>query len=90
MKTDKRTDYVTRDAILKLLSDDEVSAVSAAEASPKLIAGDQYIDLEDLAQGVRTAGTSEVSMGNVLPKKAVQVATWSKILQQIKSPQAQP
>ncbi len=90
MKTDKRTDYVTRDAILKLLSDDEVSAVSAAETAPKLSAGDQYIDLENLAQGVRTAGASAVTMGQVLPKKSVQVATWSKILQQIKSPQAQP
>jgi hypothetical protein len=90
MKTDKRTDYVTRDAILKLLSDDEVSAVSTAETASKLSEGDQYIDLEDLAQGVRTAGSNAVTMRQVLPKKAVQVATWSKILQQIKSPQAQP
>lgn len=90
MKNDKRTDYVTRDAILKLLSDDEVSAVSAAETAAKLIAGDQYIDLEDLEHGVLTAGNRAVSMGNVLPKKAVQGATWAKILQQIKTPQTQP
>ncbi len=56
----------------------------------KLSAGDQYIDLENLAQGVRTAGASAVTMGQVLPKKSVRVATWSKILQQIKSPEAQP
>ena len=36
MKSDERAGYVTRDAILKLLSDAEVGSVSTAETAPSL------------------------------------------------------
>ncbi len=84
MPNDKRATYVTRDAILKLLSDDEVSAVSEAETAPKLSEGDEYVDLAQLDRGVRTAGADALNMSRVLPKKSVQATTWSKILKQMK------
>jgi hypothetical protein len=83
MKDEKRTEYVTRDAILKLLSDDEVAKVSTAEAA-SLTEGEEYLDLEHLEQGVRRArpGTKPA---RVLPRGAVQEATWRKILVQLSS-----
>ena len=81
MTNEKRTEYLTRDSILKLLSDEEVARVSNAEAGARLLDGDEYLDLEQLDKGVRRAlGTS---MGRVLPRKAVQESTWSKILTQL-------
>lgn len=80
MKSDVRTDYVTRDSILKLLSDDEVAKVSTAETADRLMAGDEYLDLEQLEQGVQRAGGKATPMGRVLPRKAVHENTWNKIL----------
>jgi len=39
LRTDKN-DYIARDKILKLLSDDEVFALSAAETATALVDGD--------------------------------------------------
>jgi hypothetical protein len=86
MKNDNRTEYVTRDVILKLLSDDEVARVSSAETAARLSDGDEYLDLEHLGQGVRRAVGTAAPMGRVLPRKAVQEGTWTKILTQLKAP----
>lgn len=83
MTTETRTDYVTRDSILKLLSDDEVAVVSNAETAARITDGDEYVDLEHLDQGVRRAQKATVHAGSVLPRKAVQEGTWSKILAQL-------
>ena len=75
--------YVTRDSILKLLSDDEVARVSTAETAVNLASGDEYIDLERLDKGgKRAAGKADASspMGHVLPRKAVREATWAAIV----------
>ena len=85
MTTETRTDYVTRDSILKLLSDDEVAVVSNAETAARITDGDEYVDLEHLDQGVRRAQKATVHAGSVLPRKAVQEATWSKILARLKA-----
>ena len=74
---------LTRDAILKLLSDAEVSSVSTAETEVRLWPGDEYLDLERLDDGVQRAGTSPVSMGRALPRHAVRAETWTKILAQL-------
>ncbi|CAN5454955.1 hypothetical protein BH09MYX1_BH09MYX1_26810 [soil metagenome] len=81
MNTDStRSDYVTRDAILKLLSDEEVARVSTKEGGPALATGDEYVDLEHLHQGVRRMdATTKVKIGDVLPRSAVADTTWSKI-----------
>jgi len=83
MKNDKRSDYVTRDDILKLLSDDEVATVTTAETALRLQDGDEFLDLEQLGQGVQTAPAKITPMGRVLPKKAVHADTWKKILKDL-------
>ena len=86
LKNDKRTEYATRDSILKLLSDHEVARVSTAETAAHLSDGDEYLDLEQLGQGVQRARGTATPMGRVLPKKAVHANTWSKILTQLAAP----
>ena len=80
MNSHKRIDYLTRDAVLKLLSDDEAAGVSNAESAEHLDEGDEYLDLEHLEEGVRKADSLIVDMGRVLPRKAIHDSTWSKIL----------
>ena len=82
MNQDKRSDYETRERILKLISDDEIASVSTAETG-RLSPGDEYLDLEHLEQGVQRADGTATPIGRVLPRKAVQEATWSKILTQL-------
>jgi hypothetical protein len=83
MTNDKRIDYVTRDSILRLLSDDEIAAVSTAETAARLSRGDQFIDLEHLDRGVQRALGRTPPMGRVLPRKAVSAKTWAKIVNQL-------
>jgi len=78
-------DYVTRDLILELLSEAEVSAVSTAESAAKLSEGEEYIDLEHLGMGVQRADGLVVVMGRVLPRKAVRGPTWTRVLSQLKA-----
>ena len=80
MNNDKRTEYVARDSILKLLSAGELAKVSTAETAPGLADGDEYIDLEQLEQGMRTAPAKKAPMSRMLPRNAVHPATWTKIL----------
>ncbi len=78
--TDNRTDYMTRDSVLKLLSDAEVASVSTAETAERLADGDEFLDLHQLARGVQRAGASNTNMGRVLPRKAVHEGTWTRML----------
>jgi len=83
MKKDTRAEYDRRDQVLRCLSDEEVASVSTAETLARLPDGDEYLDLAQLDRGVLLSGPSNVPMGRVLPKRAVQPATWRKILQQL-------
>ena len=80
MNSHKRIDYLTRDGVMKLLSDDEAASVSNAESAAHLDEGDEYLDLEHLDEGVRKADSLIIDMGRVLPRKAIHEVTWSKIL----------
>lgn len=81
MKTDKRSEYLTRSGILSVLSDDEVARVSTAETAASLSEGEEYLDLEHLEQGVRRAKRgAPADLGNVLTKSAVERDTWNRIL----------
>jgi hypothetical protein len=86
MTTDQRTEFVTRNSILKLLADDEVGKVSMDETAPGLVDGDEYLDLEQLEQGVQGAGKDATPMGRVLPRKSVHPTTWRKILALLATP----
>jgi hypothetical protein len=81
----RKKEYLTREHILKLLSDDEVASVSTSETVARLADGEEYLDLEHLEQGVRRArrGASAIPMGRVLPRKAIHDDTWGKILKQL-------
>lgn len=81
MGTELRAEYVTRDTIMKLLSDEETARVSTAETAAHLADGEEYVDLEQPDQGVRRAnGVATAPMGHVLPRKAVQQRTWDQII----------
>jgi hypothetical protein len=80
MTRDPKKEAVTRQAILALLSDVEVAKVSRAEDSPRLIEGDEYVDLEDLSGGVRQVHAKSPQPSHALPRSAVSDATWAKIV----------
>ena len=88
VKTDMRSENTIRENILKLLSDEELARVSTAETAAHLPDGDEYLDLEHLAHGVRRAPGRAAPMGSVLPRKAVHESTWSKILAQLEPPRS--
>jgi hypothetical protein len=91
MANNHRFEYVARDRVLNLLSDDEIASVSNAETTAaRLSDDDEYIDLEQLDRGVRRAPAGAAVMGRVLPRKAVKEITWSKILTQLASPPRTP
>jgi hypothetical protein len=79
----ERAEYVTRDAIMSLLSDDEVAQASTAETAPRLSDGDQYIDLENLERGVQTSVGGAVVMGRVLTRTSIGDGTWAKVVAQL-------
>ena len=87
MSNDKRSEYLTRNGILKQLSDVEVTHVSTAETAEHLTDGDEYLDLEQLDHGVQKAcGAINRTMGRVLPRKAVHAATWQKLISLLATP----
>jgi|SRR5450432_1710393 len=92
MNNEKRSEYFTREGIMELLSDDEIARVTTAESARSLSEGDEYVDLEQLDQGVRTAtkGTVSLPMGRVVSKGAVQERTWNDIVEHLKSRRIAP
>jgi hypothetical protein len=80
-----RTELVARHSILTLLSDDEVASVSMAESAFALSHGDEYLDLTQLERGVRLAAGASTPLSNVLPRRAVCDATWSKVLTELEA-----
>jgi hypothetical protein len=82
----KKRNAITRESILALLSDAEVAKVSRAEDSRRLIEGDEYVDLENLAAGVRQVhSTWHAGSGHLLPRSAVSDSTWAKIVHAVAS-----
>jgi hypothetical protein len=80
MKSDMQAENVSRESVLKMLSDDEVASVSTAETAARLLDGEEYLDLEQLDRGVQQGTRSATAMGHVLPRRSVHKDTWSKIL----------
>jgi len=79
-----------RERILAMLSDTEMARVSSAEGPGTLEEGEEYIDLEQLEQGVKQADGANSPIGHVLPKRAVRRETWSEILTHMPKPSAAP
>ena len=82
--SDQSKENVIREEILKLLSNEELSKVTAQEEPPRLVEADEYIDLEHLERGVQQVHTnSKINTGNVIPRSAVKEETWSKIIKKL-------
>lgn len=82
MNQNTRARYVTREAILDLLSDDEAAKVSSAEGGV-LHEGDEYLDLAAIEKGVQRTDGVVVPVGRVIPRRAVLDRTWRAILQRL-------
>jgi hypothetical protein len=80
MNPDAKKEAITREAVMALLSDAEVAKVSRAEDEPRLVEGDEYVDLEDPGAGVRQVHAKSASPRTALPRMAVSDATWAKII----------
>jgi hypothetical protein len=80
MCPDAKKEALTREAVLALLSDTEVAKVSRAEGEPRLVEGDEYVDLEDPSAGVRQVHAKSAHSKSALPRSAVSDATWAKIV----------
>jgi hypothetical protein len=78
-----KTEHITRENILMLLSDDEVASVCIAETEVRPLEGEEYLDLDDLDQGVRSALGTSPRMSCLLLRRAVHEKTWDKILKQL-------
>lgn len=75
----------TREAIMNLLTDDEVTKVSERE-EVRLVEGDEYVDLENLDAGVqRVQATPRTRPDNTLARSSVSDATWGKIVRALAS-----
>jgi hypothetical protein len=90
MEHDAKARYLARDRVLSLLSDSEVARVSTAESAPRLAPGEEYLDLEALDQGMQRSVGAGTPVGHVLPRRAVEEATWSKILRELAGAQVAP
>lgn len=68
------------DAILTLLSDEELARVRTAVGEARLADGDEYVDLAAPNNGVRRVhGVMQRTLGKILPRSAVSAETWAKI-----------
>lgn len=73
--------YATRDAIMKLLSDEEIARVAAFQADAHLAAGDEYIDLRYPERGVLCVESERVlDVAYMLPRSLLAAATWLKLV----------
>jgi hypothetical protein len=84
--TSQTKNTLNRETILRLLTDAEVAKVSRAEGEPRLVEGDEYVDLEDLDSGVQLVQAApRTAPGHALPRSAVSEATWAKIVNVVAS-----
>jgi hypothetical protein len=80
------TENVTRDAILNLLSNEEVASVSTPGTATCLSAGDEFLDLEHVELGVRRASGAAAPDGYVLPRSSVCDKTWLLVVSVLDTP----
>ena len=86
MKSHEQDAYITRDTILKMLSNDEISKASMSETASRLPEGDEYLDLQEIERGVQRADGASTPMGHVLAKNSVHPNTWTRILAELAAP----
>lgn len=86
MKHEKHSQRLTRDTIMKLLSDDEAAEVNSGNGPVLLSGGDEYIDLDELKGGVRRALSETTRPARqVVAKSGVKDESWKKIVAELES-----
>jgi len=75
--------FLTRTQILQLLNRGELAGASVMETAPRLSRGQEYLDLEQLEQGVQRATGDVVLQGAILSRKSIHEDTWRRILKQL-------
>jgi hypothetical protein len=90
MKTNTKTnvdamnDTLTRERIVGLLTDEEVAKVGTAEGAPRLIEGDEYVDLEDVRAGIQQVQAEpRTAPAATLARSSVSDASWAKIVRAV-------
>lgn len=80
MHHDDRPRSLSYAVFIGLLSEDEVARVNTGNGAARLSDSDEYLDLEQLEQGVRRGPGPPRPICRVLARKAVREATWENIL----------
>ncbi len=80
MNYDEPARFPTADVIIALLSDDEIANVNKHGAAAAHSDVDEYLDLEQVEQGVLRGLGPPRPICRVLPRKAVREATWALII----------
>ncbi|MES1173134.1 MAG: hypothetical protein ABUL62_02305 [Myxococcales bacterium] len=87
----KVSTYLRRNAVLELLSDDEVARVSTAETATQLAEGEEYLDLARPERGaLRASAPATVNMSEVLPRSVVSEQTWERLILAVHQGWAKP
>ena len=69
-----------RQALLELLSPEELAQVARIAGGPRLTPNEEYVDLSGPERGVLIASADQVSdMAHVLPRRALRPETWAKV-----------
>lgn len=85
MNATTRAEMTTRDIVLMLLDDEELARATTSENKPRLLDGDEYVELDHLDRGVRRAHGSRTPMHRVIPRWSVHPTTWDLILSKLSS-----
>jgi hypothetical protein len=84
MESNNKKEYITRQEILDMLSDEEVTKVAIEEEPSHFFEGDEYIDLENLEKGVQKFSAAlKKNSNNILAHGAVSDETWGKIIEKL-------
>lgn len=83
---DDGLDGATRAMIMSLLSETDVARVSSGGGGCELIEGDEYVDLEQLHDGVLRMEARGATSAEFLPRNALADATWSSICARLVPP----
>jgi hypothetical protein len=74
----RQPESVTRETILRILSDEEAASVGSETTSTQIEDGDEFIDLGEIEKGVqRSVGSHRQK--NLLLRKAIHENTWRKV-----------
>ena len=89
MNHSRLTSSACRGDVLAFLSEAEHRSLASAPTH-RFAVGDEFLDLEKLEEGVRTARGSGPPLAGLLPRSAVHDSTWQKILSYLNSMRSHP